>query len=155
MTAPVDVLAVKSFAGRAHAEWIVVAGANPREKGIHDAAFGHYGITVAKVSFEREYSHAPEVGADLAADYADRLVACADAMKGIADPRAFVAAIDDLIEADQEYDTAKYAHACIANETYEVGAWHDHEERLRAAAQRLLAAGERRRSALANVGGAA
>lgn len=97
MSAPVDVLAAKSFAGRGHARYLVVAGANPREKGIHDAAFGHYGITVAKVSFEHEYSHAPEVGADFAADYANRLVACADAMKGIEDPRAFVAAIAELI----------------------------------------------------------
>jgi hypothetical protein len=99
MSAPVDVLSVKSFAGRAHARWTVVAGANPREKGIHDAAFGHYGLTVAKVSFEHEYSHAPELSAENAADYAERLVACADAMKGIADPRAFVAAVAELVAA--------------------------------------------------------
>lgn len=97
-TQRVDVLAKTSFAGRGHARWMVIAGANPREKGIHDAGFGHYGVTAATVSFEHEYSHNPELGAELAADYADRLVACADAMKGIADPRAFIAAVAELVQ---------------------------------------------------------
>lgn len=64
-------------------------------------------------------------------------------------------AIAELIEADKEYDAAKHAHACIAHESYAVEAWYDHDERLRAASQRLLLAGERRRTALANVSGGA
>lgn len=101
-----DVLAQESFAGRGHARWMTVAGANPREKGIHDAAFGHYGVTVAKVSFEHEYSHDVQYGAKLAADYAERLVACADAMKGIADPRAFAAAVAELMDMARIADEA-------------------------------------------------
>lgn len=63
------------------------------------------------------------------------------------------AAIAELIEADKEYNAAKHAHTCIAHETYKVGEWGDHDERMRAASQRLLLAGERRRAALARVGG--
>ena len=94
-----------SFAGRGYAHWMTIAGANPREKGIHDAAFGHYGATVATVSFEHQYSHDVEYGAKLAADYAERLVSCADAMKGIADPRAFMTAVDELIEDVEDFLT--------------------------------------------------
>lgn len=128
---------VESFAGRGHAHWMVVAGANPREKGIHDAAFGHYGATVATVSFEHEYAHMPEYGAKMAADYADRLVACADAMKGIRDPRAFVAAAAELIAADKAYDEA-WAAVCDA----------DSDEAQIAADAALVAAHERRAAAI-------
>lgn len=63
------------------------------------------------------------------------------------------AAVAELIEADKEYDAAKHAHASIAHESYKVGEWNEHDERLRVASQRLLLAGERRRAALARVGG--
>lgn len=59
--------------------WIVVAGADPRDKGIMDTSFGHYGVTFATVSFAHEYSHMPDYGATLAADYAERIVANAGA----------------------------------------------------------------------------
>lgn len=95
---------VDSFAARGHARWMVVAGANPREKGIHDAGFGHSGVTAATVSFEHEYSHDLAYGATMAADYAERLVACADAMKGIPDPRAFVAAMEQIERLSREAD---------------------------------------------------
>jgi hypothetical protein len=53
--------------------YLVCAGANPREKMIHDAQFGHYGTSFAKVSFEYEYSHMPDYGAKMAAEYAERV----------------------------------------------------------------------------------
>lgn len=98
---PIDATATgpESFAARGHARWMVTAGSNRREKGIHDAAFGHYGATVATVSFEHEYSHMPEYGAKMAADYAERLVACAESLKGVSDPRAFVASHEKLLNA--------------------------------------------------------
>lgn len=138
MNAPVGVLEVKSFAGRAHARWIVVAGNNPREKGIHDAAFGHYGLTVAKVSFEHEYSHDPELSAENAADYAERLVACADAMKGIADPRAFVAAFAELTERERVMRAALVDLKDQCERNLELGAagtgyWEDAQDTIDAA----------------------
>lgn len=78
---------------------MVIAGSNPREKCIQDAAFGHYGATVATVSFEHEYSHMPEYGAKMASDYADRLVACAHALRGITNPCGFVESWQKLLNA--------------------------------------------------------
>lgn len=158
----VDVITLnagESFAGRAHAAWMVTAGANPREKGIHDAAFGPYGATVGLVSFEHTYAHMPEYGSRLAADYAERLVACADAMKGIADPRAFVATVAELIEAVHQVEALEdeMHRAYLAGqrrdtygtvwETKDAATQKDRERRHEAAHKRLAAA-------LANIGGA-
>lgn len=54
--------------------FLVVAGADPKDKGIHDTQWGHYGVTFATVSFADEYSHMPEYGAKMATEYADRIV---------------------------------------------------------------------------------
>lgn len=59
--------------------WIVVSGANPIDKSVHDKSFGHYGVTFATVSFAHEYAHMPEYGAKMAAEYADRIVRACNA----------------------------------------------------------------------------
>jgi len=62
---------------------VITAGANPADKRIHAPNFGHYGVSFATVSFAHEYSHMPEYGAKLAAEKAERIVACWNACEGI------------------------------------------------------------------------
>lgn len=59
--------------------YLVVAGRDPKDKGIHDAHFGHYGVTFAKISFSHEYEHMPDYGAKLATEYAERVAAALNA----------------------------------------------------------------------------
>lgn len=63
--------------------FLVMAGSDPKDKGIHDSQWGHYGVTFATVSFAYEYSHMPEYGAKMAAEYAERVAAALNACEGI------------------------------------------------------------------------
>lgn len=96
--------------------WIVVAGANPRDKGIMDPSFGHYGTIFATVSFAHEYSHMPDYGATLAADYAERIVANAGAAAEIERLRAvnaeLLAALELISTAQERGFGIDYAQGC-------------------------------------------
>jgi hypothetical protein len=63
--------------------FLVMAGADPKDKGIHDSHWGHYGVTFATVSFAHEYSHLPELIAPTTAEYAERVAAALNACEGI------------------------------------------------------------------------
>jgi cobalamin synthase len=63
--------------------FLVMAGADPKDKGIHDSQWGHYGVTFAIVSFAHEYSHLPELITPTTAEYAERVAAALNACEGI------------------------------------------------------------------------
>lgn len=89
--------------------WIVVAGADPHDKGIHDTTFGHYGATFAKVSFGHEYGHMPEYGAKLAAEYAKKIAAAPDMLADLREAAATLRRYEDLHRAKNTEYSAKKA----------------------------------------------
>lgn len=75
--------------------FLVMAGADPKDKGIHDSRWGHYGVTFATVSFAYEYSHMPELAAKNAAEYAERIAAALNACEGSPHIDRIMARIDE------------------------------------------------------------